>query len=405
MRFAHTDTPVLVVNGKLGGLAIMRSLGPLGVPLHAVDADPAAPAFQSRYCRGRFVLDHLEEQPGDYLEGLLRIGRGLGMRAILIPTSDETAQFVADHAEALRGSFLFQDNTPDLVRQLANKREMAELATRVGVPTPATIFPRGLEEVLQYAAHGRFPVMLKGIYGNRLQVRTQRKMVIVRTPDELIAEYRAMEDVDCPNLMLQEYIPGGDDQIFVFNGYFDRDSECLVGFTGRKLRAFPVHMGCISLGECRRVDEVARLTVEFMRAVGYRGILDIGYRFDARDGQYKVLDANPRVGQAFRLFVARNGHDVIRALYLDLTGQAQPAAELREGRRWMIEDFDLISSYHYHREGTLSVWQWFRSLLAVQETAWFNWRDWRPFLSMLRSLSTRSTRWVRTKSRLALSRP
>ena len=62
-------------------------------------------------------------------------------------------------------------------------------------------------------------------------------------------------------------------------------------------------------------------TVRFMHELGYRGILDIGYRFDERDGEYKLLDVNPRIGATFRLFVGDDGMDVLRALYLDLTGQ------------------------------------------------------------------------------------
>jgi predicted ATP-grasp superfamily ATP-dependent carboligase len=271
---------------------------------------------------------------------------------------------------------------------------MFDLATAHGVPTPRTIFPRSLEDVLEYATRGPFPVMLKGIYGNRLQMRTRKKMAIIQTREELIEAYKTMEDPESPNLMLQEYIPGNDDQVYIFNGYFNRESACLFGLTGHKIRQFPIHVGCASLGVCRWVEDVATTTTRFMKAVGYRGILDIGYRLDPRDGQYKVLDINPRVGQAFRLFAAANDHDVARALYLDFTGQPQPSAVGRDGRRWVIEDFDLISSLHYYQEGTLRPWQWLRSFKGVEERAWFSWKDPAPFLVMLRRLSKRFLDWV-----------
>ena len=87
------------------------------------------------------------------------------------------------------------------------------------------------------------------------------------------------------------------------------------------MRQFPIHIGAASLGECKWNEDVADITINFMKKIGYRGILDIGYRLDPRDGRYKVLDVNPRVGQSFRLFLAKNGMDVVRTLYLDLTGQ------------------------------------------------------------------------------------
>jgi len=394
VEFKDVSTPVVVVNCKLGALAIMRTLGRLGVPVYGVDADPRSPAMLSRYCRERFLFGLEENRPLEFLDRLMEVGRRLGRKAILIPTSDETAQFVVDHAEPLGRQFVFQNNSPEMIARLVSKKGMYEMALEHGVPTPVTLFPNSLEDVRACLPKITFPVMLKGIYGNRLQAQGKEKMVIVQSSEELIKSYLRMEDPEMPNLMLQEYIPGDDDQIYIFNGYFDRGSRCLAGFTGHKIRQFPVHVGCASLGVCLWNEKVAQTTIRFMQAIGYQGILDIGYRFDPRDGQYKVLDANPRVGQAFRLFVAQNDMDVVKSLYLDLTGQEQFEIVPREGRRWLIEDFDLISTLHYFQEGTLSLRDWARSFKGVEEAAWFSWKDPRPFVKMLGDLLKRFTSWL-----------
>jgi predicted ATP-grasp superfamily ATP-dependent carboligase len=276
-----------------------------------------------------------------------------------------------------------------LAKALADKRSMAALAVAHGVPTPNLVIPSGIEDVRAYSRGATFPVMLKGIDGARLRVRTGHKMVIVEEPAELERLYAEMEDPSDPNLMLQEYIPGGDDDIWMFNGYFDAVSECLLGFTGRKLRQTPVHTGATSLGVCLPNEEVHETTVRWMKALGYRGILDIGYRFDARDGRYKVLDVNPRIGATFRLFVARNGMDVARALYLDLTGQPVPTAEPLTGRRWINEGADLRSSIDYGREGSLGLREWFASLQGVREGAYFARDDVWPIVRMVSSLIRR----------------
>jgi predicted ATP-grasp superfamily ATP-dependent carboligase len=394
LEIKDVSTPVVVVNCKLGALAIMRSLGRLGVPLYGVDPDPRSPAMLSRYCRERFLFGLDASRPAESLDRIAQVAQRLGRQAILIPTSDETAQFVVDHAEALSRWFVFPRNDPGMIGRLVSKKGMYELALKHDVPTPVTLFPESLDDVKAFLPEITFPVMLKGIFGNRLHAQGKDKMVVVHSAAELIDRYRAMEDPEMPNLMLQEYIPGDDDQIYIFNGYFDRESRCLASFTGHKIRQFPVHTGCASLGVCRSNAEVASTTIRFMKAIGYQGILDIGYRFDHRDGKYKVLDANPRVGQAFRLFVAENDMDVVKSLYLDLTGQPQCAIVPREGRRWLIEDFDLISSLHYFQEGTLRPLQWLRSFWGVQEAAWFSWRDPRPFLAMLGLLYRRFASWA-----------
>jgi len=114
--------------------------------------------------------------------------------------------------------------------------------------------------------------------------------------------------------MLQEYIPAGDEMTRVFNGYFDRNSECQVGFTGGKLRNFPAYFGQASLAVCAENEQIRRTTLEFMKSIGYRGPIGLGYPYDARDGKYKVHDINPRIGGMFRVFVGENGMDVARAL-------------------------------------------------------------------------------------------
>jgi len=119
-----------------------------------------------------------------------------------------------------------------------------------------------------------------------------------------------------------------------------------------------------------------------MKAVGYRGIIDIGYRYDARDGSYKLLDVNPRIGGTFRLFVGPDGIDVLRAMYLDLTDQEIPASIEPNGRRWLVEPQDLISSVVYRRRGDITVPGWARSLRGVSETAWFARDDPLPFLAL-----------------------
>jgi hypothetical protein len=119
-----------------------------------------------------------------------------------------------------------------------------------------------------------------------------------------------------------------------------------------------------------------------MKAIGYQGILDIGYRYDRRDGQYKVLDVNPRIGCTFRLFTATNGMDVARALYLDMTGQPVAPAQAAEGRKWIVEDFDLFSALRSMRHRTLKLNEWVRTLRGIQEAACFALDDPLPFLLM-----------------------
>ena len=137
--------------------------------------------------------------------------------------------------------------------------------------------------------------------------------------------------------MLQEYIPGRPNRCGCSTATSTRAPTAGSASPARRSASRPPtpaprRWACAAAnptvdGDDRSADE----------GLGYRGILDIGYRFDHRDGQYKLLDVNPRIGGTFRLFVGADGMDVLRALYLDLTGQDVPTSAAQEGRRWLVE--------------------------------------------------------------------
>jgi D-aspartate ligase len=400
MRTFDTSVPVVVLRpDHYGSLSLIRSLGRIGVPVYCVGSDPKSPGMLSRYCRDKFITNVDTANPRELVEFLHGVARQLGGRPILTCTNDTSSTFIADHSESLRQSFLFPNICRDLVRTLCDKELMFYLCKKHGIPTAETSFPQSRQDILDFLASGAavFPIMLKGIDGALLEQQGKPKMVIVRYAQELLEQYDRIEDPSNPNLMLQEYIAGGDDSVWMFNGYFNKDSECLLGFAGRKLRQHPVYTGATSLGILLRNNAVEETTREFMKAIRYRGVLDIGYRFDARNGQYKALDINPRVGATFRLFLAQNGMDVVRAMYLDLTGQIAPRALGIEGRKWVLENGDLISFRDYHRDGRITFLEWIRSFRGVQEGAWFAADDLVPFMHMLGDLFGRFLRWFDRK--------
>ena len=375
----------------------MRSLGAQGIPVYGLTHKRLSAANVSRFCAGT-VRAGADGRPttdaeGD-LEALLAAGRTLGTGTILMVGSDEWAFFVADHAEALEDVFRFPKVSPSLVRELATKDGLYRLALEHDIPTPKIAFPRSAAEAANIAHELQYPVFLKPVVS---RPRGQW-MDIAEDADSLLANYRLMEESESdPNVMFQEYIPGQDADVWMFNGYFDQKGRCLVAFTGQKLRQHPAHMGIATFGICTHNQRVIDTTVRFLSGLGYSGLVDIGYRYDRRDDTYKVLDINPRLGGAFRLFVDRNGLDVARAMYLDLTGRPVPAVLPWEGRRWIKEDADLIALKYYRRLDGLKVHSWLRSVWRADEGATFSLRDPMPFLLALGLLAqqTVTRRWSR----------
>ena len=389
MKIADSSIPVVALKlFEHCGAGMMRSLGRLGINVYGIDGNPRNLAFSSRYCRGKFIWNAEEEAPEKTVSFLRDVARKIGGRPILITNGDITSLLVTDHASELQDAFRFRFPDGKLARSLSHKWEMFRLAKQHGVPTPETLLPKSRREVEEFLAGGvcKLPVMLKGADSALLEKKTGVRMVLARTEHEVLEKYDQLADPDEPNLMLQEYIPGGDDTIWMFDGYFNADSDCLIGVAGRKLRQCPAYTGMTSLGVLLKHEAVEETTKRFMKKLGYQGIVDIGYRFDARDGQYKLLDINPRLGATFRLFQDRNGLEVLRAYYLDLTGQPVKQGDIAVGRKWVVENNDLISFFRYRKDGKITFWKWLRSFRGVKEGAWFAWDDPIPFLLMFKNL-------------------
>lgn len=385
----ETSVPVVVLCPGYHGHAIARSLGRLGVAVYGVHSDTRSPAARSRYWRQNFFWDIRVSRPAESVERLLDVARSIGSQPILVPTDDESCLLVADHAVTLRQAFLLPEQPAGLARSLSNKQSLHDICRRYSIPTPETLFPQSRSDVERFIDGLSFPVMLKGIDTKALRRRTGVSMLVINDAETLLRRYDQLESPTGPGLMLQEYIPGGSEMVWMFNGYFGDKSKCLFGVTGKKLRQYPAHTGVTSLGVCVTNEQVAQQTRKFMRAIGYRGILDIGYKYDHRTKQYKLLDVNPRIGTTFRLFVDSAAMDVARALYRDLTGQPVTPGRVVEGRKWVVENFDLISSPAYIRDRSFTVRGWIRSYRGVREAAWFAADDLRPLLAMC----WRSIRW------------
>ncbi|AGS71127.1 hypothetical protein B446_21575 [Streptomyces collinus Tu 365] len=383
---ADRDVPGLIVKfGDYplhhGGVGAIRSLGRLGVPMYAITEDPYTPAASSRYLTRAFVWPTTgAEEPAHLVEGLLRIGRRIGRPAVLIPTDEEAAVLIAEHQDDLAGPFLFPRVDPALPRRLASKQGLHELCVEHGVASPTAAFPESYEEITAFADEARFPVVAKN---REAFVRRRRPAVNgttrIATREGLLT--LARDWGERPGVILQEYLPREEAEDWIVHACFDADSAPLALFTGVKVRSWPPHAGMTANAYVVDNPELADLAARFIKQIGFSGIIDLDLRFDRRDGQYKLLDFNPRMGAQFRLFENESGVDVVRAMHLHLTGRPVPEGEQRAGHRYVVENIDLPALLAYRRSGYTTPHAPARA--SGTELAWFAGDDPLPFLTML----------------------
>lgn len=325
--------PAVVADvGWVNGLAAIRSLGRAGAPVIAVDHRPWALGLRSRY-----AIPVLAPDPGADEEGLVatlvELGDALGTPAPVFPTHDEGLNAIARNADALGGRYLFPFPDWAALERIQSKRFQLEVAEAAGVDVPHTGHPRSAGEALAVADEIGYPVLVKPADPVEFKRRHGRQAFRCETRAELEDAYARAEPHEP---MVQELIPGGDDALYTLGSYLDGKGAPLGVFCGRKLRQTPPTVGTCRVGEAVWVQEVVDSGLRFLEALAYRGISQVEFKRDPRDGRYKLMEINPRLYQWHGL-AAACGVDLPRIAYHDLLGSPPPPVEMsRAGRKWAI---------------------------------------------------------------------
>jgi len=314
------------------GLAAIRSLGRAGVPVVAVAHARRALGFSSRYATP-FVCPHPVKEEAAYVDALERLGDGLDRPAPLLPTHDEYMNPVARNRERLGDRFLYPFPDWDVLEVIQSKEKQLSRAVELGIPLPQTRYPRTVEEALSVAGELGYPLVVKPSDPPWFRVNYHRQGFRCDSEEQLV---QAFEWARPHGAVVQEFIVGGDEELYSLGAYVARDGEPLGLFCGRKLRQTRKDIGSCRIGETLWVDEVVEQGLAFLRGLSFFGIAQVEFKRDARDGVFKLIEVNPRLWQWHGL-AAECGVDFPRIAYWDLLGARLPLVTTKgRSKRWAI---------------------------------------------------------------------
>ncbi|MGW6458404.1 carboxylate--amine ligase [Streptomyces sp. NPDC055078] len=333
-----------------GTLGAVRSLGRAGVEVHTVAEAPGSPVASSRYLHRAHPRPPGTITPEGFVEMLLRVSDRIGRRAVLIAMDDLSAIRAAAHAPRLADRYHLPQQPAELPGLLADKARLAGLCEAAGIAHPVTVVPASADEAGAAARELGLPLVAKWSRPWLLTAATGlRSTTLVRSPGAARSLFERAGSAGS-RLLLQRYLPDAPASDWFFHGYFPGGEGPPVGGSGRKELSWPRRTGLTAKGSWHPNAEVEQAALRLVAQVGYRGILDLDFRREEATGSYQLLDANPRPGAQFRLFTGADGLDVVRALYLDLTGQPVPRLVSRPGRVFVAENYALLSALVSLRE-------------------------------------------------------
>ena len=370
-------TPVLLMGGMQNTLSIVRSLGRERVSVSVSSATDCL-ALHSRYCADTYPYP-VGIAPGAFWNELLLSEPKPLRGAMLLTCSDDAIEFVADNKEALRKHYVVDESIPELQHAMLDKQRTLELAQEAGCPVPLFWNITLLEDVNGIKDSVTFPVMIKPIHSHIfMRYYGGKKHLLANDFEELLAMVSGALGKGV-EVMVCEIIPGPDTLLSSYYTYLDDSGNALFHFTKKVIRRFPVNSGGATYHITEWDQETAELGERFFRGIKFRGLGNIEFKRDLRDGNLKVIECNPRFTAAQELLV-QSGMDIALVIYRRLSGQpAREIAGYRDHVR-LLEPWRDYKAYKQLREmGEITFREWVKSIMHKQISSVYRSDDLRPF--------------------------
>jgi D-aspartate ligase len=367
----------LVMGADYRGLGVIRSLGRRGIPVWVIKQGGHLVAAASRYVRRRVPWP--EGDDSRKIDFLLELGAAHQLKGwMLFPTDDYAVSLVSRHHEVLARQYRLTVPPWEKLRWACDKRLLHQLARRVGIHQPWTVWPSTREELA--AIDYPFPVILKPAVRLKPSSLAIPKAWRAEDRKSLLARYDEASALVSPeNLMVQEIVPGGGEAQFSYAALC-RDGSPLASIVARRTRQFPADFGQFSTYvETVEEPQVIKSAERLLAATRFTGLVEVEFKRDSRNGQFKVFDINPRVW-GWHTLSRRAGVDFPHMLWLLFRDEPVPELHGRAGERWMHMSADLRVAIEEILRGRLSLRAYLRSFSGPMESAIFAWDDPMPGL-------------------------
>jgi predicted ATP-grasp superfamily ATP-dependent carboligase len=349
---------VVLLGGAHGALAMARSFGRLGIPVALVTNDHPLPRW-SHFVRQQFDWPG-PDAPGavDYL---LALASAYGVRNwLLLPCGDAEVKLVATEQQRLGDMFrLFSSGWDDL-SALCDKQLLAERAAQAGIAVPKNFRVRSDAEAVSIDM--TFPVVLKPAQRLAWNAFTSAKAWRANTRDAFVCRYReAAQLVGPDNIVVQELIEGGGETQFSYAALWHQGMPVLE-MTARRTRQYPIEFSYTStFVEVWPNEAVRQASSKLLAACNFEGLVEVEYKFDARDQVHKILDVNPRPWSWIALCDGA-GLNFAEAMQRIASGEPVRPAVAKTDVAWIHTTRDVAAALHLIARDQLDIDVWLASL-------------------------------------------
>lgn len=373
-----TTIGAIITGGDFQALGVLRTLAKKNIPIIVLENDYCISKY-SRYKKRFFKAPHPSREEA-YISFLIKLAEKEKIYGwVIIPNSDEVVYLLSKYKTLLEKYYRVPTPDWDVIRNVYVKKLTYQLAEKNGIPIPKTYFPLNLEELLEL--HLDFPVVIKPSIRDHFYRHVRIKAFKINKREELIKTYRWIcSIIDASEVLVQEFIPGGPINLYSFCPFF-KNSKILISIMARRTRQHPMDFGHAStFAELVHIGELHEISEKFLRLIGFYGIAEVEFMKDPRNGEYKLIEVNPRVWGWHTLAISA-GVDFPYFLYQDMIGKEIDIQQPEQNKKWVRLTTDIPTVILEMIKGRMKLSDYIVSMKGDKEFAVFSLDDPLPFFA------------------------
>ncbi|MFM1651933.1 oligosaccharide flippase family protein [Brevibacillus sp. B_LB10_24] len=372
----------LVLGGYINGYSIIRELYEKGIrDIVLFDTQKRLAAYSNKIVS--FVrIEPAAESLHQALENLHQKYE----KIIVYPTDEIQLEMLDEQYEQISG-YCFLPYNHDNLQQYINKIEQYKHCEKAEIPYPNSRYIE-TEERYHQILDIPFPVVVKPAKRDHAGPEVFRSLIFHSHRDferheELVRSFLAR---GIP-FIASEIIPGDASQIYSYIGYRNRHGTILNEWTGRKLSSYPDNFGVFSCATNQAPAEVVQLGRKLLESMDLHGICEPEFKYDARDGTYKLMEVSLRSTMWNRVGHL-SGVDILYTQYRDAIGEENIRQEQDQSKQihFVYLQYELLGLFR----GAIPFKTLWRNLFSSDKTAFavFDLTDVKPFAADCANLLT-----------------
>lgn len=279
-------------------------------------------------------------------------------KLLVIPCVDYYAALLSEYADRFEGRIANPILPKPLLDELTAKHRFRDLCERHGLAHPKTrIIPPEERAQAENDLPGEFPIVLKPENSNAasyLDCRFpgKKKVYYLRSRQEYRQITAALGAAGYDGtLVAQEYIPGGEDTLWMLNSYSDADGRVRAMGLGQVVLTEhdPIMRGNNAVILSRYDEAILSQFRAFLEDIGYVGFGNFDLKLAPGTETPVVFECNPRLGRT-NFYLRAAGLNIMKTFTEDVVyGHREDCVFAKEAALWRNVPMAAVKRYTQNR--------------------------------------------------------